>query len=101
MKHLHLTLLSLLLLAGCGRQKTEAPGNRPPEVGGPPQKNVSLPEARRGFKTRLVRQESAGEPVPEPPAHLFRTVRYDSPAGKLAAYLTPDPRDGKKHPAIV
>ena len=28
-------------------------------------------------------------------------VRYDSPVGKLSAYLTPDPGDGKKHPAIV
>jgi dienelactone hydrolase len=101
MKYLHLSLLSLLLLAGCRRREAEPRVNRPPDVGGPPPTNVSLPEARRGFKTKLVRQESAGEPVPEPPAHLFRTVRYDSPAGKLAAYLTPDPRDGKRHPAII
>jgi dipeptidyl aminopeptidase/acylaminoacyl peptidase len=32
---------------------------------------------------------------------VFRLVRYDAPAGKLAAYLTPDPGDGRKHPAIV
>jgi dipeptidyl aminopeptidase/acylaminoacyl peptidase len=36
-----------------------------------------------------------------PPPKLFRKVDYPSPAGKLAAYLTPDPRDGKKHPAII
>jgi dipeptidyl aminopeptidase/acylaminoacyl peptidase len=36
-----------------------------------------------------------------PPPAVFRLIRYDSPAGKLAAYLTPDPGDGRKHPAIV
>ena len=39
--------------------------------------------------------------MPEPPAALFRTVRYDSPAGKLAAYVSQPPKDGKKHPAIL
>ena len=28
-------------------------------------------------------------------------VGYESPVGKLPAYLTPDPKDGKKHPAII
>ena len=60
-----------------------------------------MSEARQGFKTKLVRQASAKEPLPEPPAGVFRTVQYESPAGKLAAYLTPDPHDGKKHPAII
>jgi Fe-S cluster assembly iron-binding protein IscA/alpha/beta superfamily hydrolase len=67
----------------------------------PPDTSVSLAEARRGFKTTLARRESGGEPPPEPPANLFRLVRYDAPPGKLAAYLTLDPKDGKKHPAIV
>ena len=80
-----LNILVLLFLAGCGQK---------PET-------VSLTEARQGFKTKLVPRESAKEPLPEPPPRVFRTVRYDSPAGKLAAYLTPDPKDGKKHPAIV
>src|SRR5262249_622571 len=53
------------------------------------------------FKTRLLRKEAEGEPVPEPPAQVFRTERYDSPAGKLAAYVSRPPRDGKKHPAII
>ncbi len=86
MKPRHLTLLVLFVLTGCGGQ---------PEQAG------SLTEARRGFKTTLVPQQARKEPVPAPPPGLFRTVRYDSPAGKLAAYLTPDPKDGKKHPAII
>jgi dipeptidyl aminopeptidase/acylaminoacyl peptidase len=60
-----------------------------------------LAEARRDFRTKLSRQESARQPVPAPPPKLFRIVRYDAPPGQLAAYLTPDPRDGKKHPAII
>jgi acetyl esterase/lipase len=66
-----------------------------------PDTSVSLVEARRGFKTTLARRESGGEAAPKPPAELFRLVRYEGPTGKLAAYLTPDPKDGKKHPAIV
>src|SRR5512133_1706977 len=91
MKMIHWTLLGLLLLAGCDRQQAQAPG----------QKALSLTEARRGFKTTVLRQDAPKEPVPEPPPRLFRIVRYDSSVGKMAAYLTPDPHDGKKHPAII
>lgn len=85
MKRLPLVMLPLFL-AGCA--------SRPAET-------TSLPEARAGFQTKLVRKEGGGEPLPQPPPALFRVVRYDSPAGKLGAYLTPDPGDGKKHPAIL
>jgi hypothetical protein len=61
----------------------------------------SLAEARRGFETKLVRRVRDGEPVDAPPPQLFRTVHYDSPAGKLAAYVGVSPKDGKKHPAIL
>ncbi|MFO1484763.1 MAG: alpha/beta fold hydrolase [Verrucomicrobiaceae bacterium] len=44
--------------------------------------------------------EPAG-PADEPDGKVFELIRYRSPAGELAAYLTPDPKDGKKHPAIV
>src|SRR5205807_8703685 len=57
--------------------------------------------ARQGFQTKLTPRPAAKNSVPDPPPHLFRTVRYDAPAGKLAAYLTPRPKDGKKHPAIL
>src|SRR5262249_51035025 len=61
----------------------------------------SLIEARKGFQTKLARRESAQTPVDEAPAQIFRTIRFDSPAGKLAAYLSPDPKNGKKNPAII
>lgn len=62
---------------------------------------LSLAEARRGFQTRLIRKERAGEPPPEPPADLFRLVHYSSPAGELAACVSPPPGDDRKHPLIL
>jgi Fe-S cluster assembly iron-binding protein IscA/alpha/beta superfamily hydrolase len=74
----------------------------PPEIAkGPPDTSLSLPQARRGFKTTLLRRKSTGTPPPKPPVGVLRLIRYDAPVGKLAAYLTADPKDGKKHPAIV
>jgi dipeptidyl aminopeptidase/acylaminoacyl peptidase len=71
-----------------------------PEAGGQPAKD-SLLEARRGFQTKLVRREASGEPLPMPPPTLFLPVTFEAPPGKLAAFLSPDPHDGKKHPAII
>jgi acetyl esterase/lipase len=94
-----------LLLAGCAqkedRQQGPQPAPGPANTGGPGGTTRSLPEARKGFQTKLTRRHKANEPVPEPPAAVFRKVQYDSPAGKMAAYLTPDPKDGQKRPAIV
>lgn len=62
---------------------------------------MSLPEARLNFKTTLMRHEAEHEPVPPAPPQLFRTVHYDSPIGKMAAYISQPPKDGQRHPAIV
>ncbi len=78
------------------KQRTQPTGTKGRTVA-----SLSLVDARRGFKTRLIRKESSREPVPAPPPHLFLQVSYDSAVGPLSAYLSPDPRDGKKHPAIV
>jgi hypothetical protein len=95
-------LLPLLVLSGCG-DEGGPPGAaaQPPAARSKPGPKVSLAEARRGFQTKLVRKEAAKEPVPQPSDRLFRVVRYESPAGKLAAYLSPDLQDGKKHPAVI
>lgn len=61
----------------------------------------SFAEARSGFRTRIVRQIRADYPTPPPPPELFELVKYNSPAGALDAYVSPDPGDGAKHPAIV
>ena len=91
-----------LLLLGCERQSRESnPNDRLPDSASELTKVSSFADARRNFKTTLMRQEAENESVPEPPSDLFQTVRFDSPVGKLAAYLSHPPRDGKKHPAII
>ena len=61
-----------------------------------------LLEDREGHTTewRPSSYETDGE-IDQPPEGVFELVRYPAPAGKLAAYLTPDPGDGKRHPAMV
>jgi hypothetical protein len=60
-----------------------------------------LAEARRGFVTKLLNTKAEPQPVSQPPANVFRLIKYASPVGDLSAYLTPDPGDGRKHPAII
>lgn len=84
MKIIAVLLLSPLLLCGCGRKETR-----------------SLPEARKGFSTKLAKRVVANEPVANPPVGVFELVKYPTQKGSFPAYLTPDPRDGKKHPAII
>lgn len=62
---------------------------------------MSLAEARRGFHTKLIREEHEDEVPDPPPADVFRLVQYQSPAGSLAAYLSVAPKDQAKHPAII
>jgi dienelactone hydrolase len=57
--------------------------------------------ARAEYKTKLSFTSSDTAAAPEPPAGTFRKLTYPSAVGPLAAYLTPDPADGQKHPAIV
>ena len=87
-------LLILLAAVGCDASKILLSG---PAAAIRP----SLNEARQSFATKIVRSE-AGHNLPNtPPSGVFDLVRYQSPIGNLAAYLTPDPADAKKHPAIV
>lgn len=62
---------------------------------------VSLSDARRGFKTALLPQKSTQQPVEQPPSDLFQVIKYSAPSGELAAYLSPNPGDGKRHPAMI
>lgn len=66
-----------------------------------PDSTQTLVEARRGFKTKLTRQSKPQEAAPKPPPDVFSLVQYEAPVGNLAAYVTPDPKDGKKHAAII
>lgn len=62
---------------------------------------LSLAGFKKEYQTQLVRKEKIGEAVPTPPAGMFDLVSYDAAPGKLAAYMSPDPKDGKKHPIII
>lgn len=75
-----------VLLAGCATSEV---------------KPLTLKEARSGFKTTLRPSTDPRTPMEMPPPQLFRAARYPAQAGEFGAYLTPDPHDGKKHPAIV
>ena len=99
MKRLLPGFVASLLFLGCGgRSPVVAPSG---ETTSPAPRKVTLPEARRGFQTKLTRRESAGAPVPAPPPQLARIVHYDAPVGKMSAYLTVAPQDGQRHPAII
>ncbi|MEO2016516.1 MAG: prolyl oligopeptidase family serine peptidase [Fuerstiella sp.] len=93
------TLLLIIALVGSGcdvaTDSPSLPGTSSPK----PQQ--TLREAREGFVTRIVKPgESYGAPD-SPTENDFELIHYQSVVGRLAAYLTTDPGDGGKHPAIV
>ncbi|MES3026001.1 MAG: prolyl oligopeptidase family serine peptidase [Pseudomonadota bacterium] len=100
MKLLYSSALVLFLILGPagGQAHAAAAAADPTPAAG---KLPNLLDARRGFTTRLIRKERDGTPIPVPPAHIFSLIRYDAPGGKNGAYLSPNPGDGKKHPAII
>jgi acetyl esterase/lipase len=59
----------------------------------------TLAAERQGFTTQ-VSLPVTNLPMPAPPADLFARHEYDAQRG-LVAFVTPDPRDGEKHPAIL
>ena len=87
-------LVALAFLSGCA-----AP--TPPETVSAKAAPQSLVEARRGFKTSLRAQTGEKTAVEMAPPKIFRTIKYPSAVGNLAAYVSPAPKAGKKHPAIV
>jgi dienelactone hydrolase len=88
-----LALVLALIVAGCNvGTKSPSPSRY---------QSQTLREARQGFVTKIVRSgESVGAPD-SPAGSDFELIQYESPVGALAAYVTRDPGDGNKHPAIV
>ena len=82
-------ILLLFLVVGCTSQKTQS------------EQFASLTEARQVFKTTILPQKTTVEPVQIAPINIFKTIKYPTASGELAAYLSPDPGNGKKHPAII
>ncbi len=91
-----LTLIVLILTVGCDPKKDFS--SEISESG----KYANLLEARSEFNTRLVPNSFKPDgPANMPPEGVFDLVRYKSTSGNLAAYITPDPGDGKKHAAVI
>ncbi len=70
----------------------------------PPSTPTDFAKARDGFTTHITykRKRSTTKPPPVPPAKAkLERVKYRAPLGELWAYVTPDPKDGKRHPAVV
>lgn len=102
-------VLVVCLAVGCGLKPARstdpaapnpAGGDASDQAGG---EGTDLLAARKGFTTRVTNNANyvADGPADRPPAKLYRVVRYPSAVGPLVAYLSPDPGDGKKHPAVV
>jgi acetyl esterase/lipase len=66
------------------------------------QAQMTLAQARRGFQTTVAAATQGGRPLPQPPAELFVRTDYASTGNLvLPAFITPSPKDGRKHPAII
>jgi dienelactone hydrolase len=88
-----IALILALTFIGCDTAGKNGLSSRPQQT---------LLEARKGFVTEIVKSgEPQSAPDVPPAENEFQLIRYPSPVGDLAAYLTKDPGDGKKHPAIV
>jgi alpha/beta superfamily hydrolase len=61
----------------------------------------TLKSSRDNFQTVVRKQNTLKEPLTIPPAKIFKNIKYPAASGELAAYLSPDPENGKKHPAII
>lgn len=63
--------------------------------------NPTLASLRSNHQTIVKAEPMMQMALPVPPPRLFEAVRYNSEGMSLAAFVTPDPTDQQKHPAIV
>lgn len=61
----------------------------------------NLLEARAKHTTKLLKEEVEKEALEEPPAELFKLVKYPAKLGEMAAYLSLPEDTKKKNPAII
>lgn len=61
----------------------------------------TLAEARAGHPVRIAARADTDTPIEAPPPAVFQVVSYTSAPGAMAAYVTPAPGDGQRHPAII
>ena len=92
-----------LLLAGCGSDdKSKSSKPEPEKKLSFTLSNEDFKTARDQFQTKIVDRSFKPDGKPDmPPRGVFDLISYPAKDGKMAAYLTPDPKDGKKHPAVI
>lgn len=98
-----LICLVALIIVGCdGAPDSTSSPNRTssPSTSSEKQPNTLL-EAKKHFTTKIVTAGESQGPPDSPTGRAFDLISYQSPVGRLAAYVTTDPGDGKRHPAIV
>lgn len=83
------------------RQETaaKAAGARNTEIA--PAEGLTLTAARQNFRSAISAAATGSPPLPQPPANLFERVDYRSGDLMLPAFITPNPRDYNRHPAII
>lgn len=84
-----LIILPLLVLTAIGCRPVGAAADQ------------TLEQARAGVVTRASQADTRDGPAEKPPAGVLDLVRYAGPLGDMTAYVTPDPKDGARHPAII
>lgn len=63
---------------------------------------TSFVQARHGFQTQVALRDPQPLALPEPPIHWFVRSDYQNAEHyRLAGFMSPDPNDGKRHPAII
>lgn len=94
----YISLTSALLAASAYSESIDIPeGNAQIIVSQQP-----LRQVREHFVTQIVRKSLDETAEPEaPPKGVFSLVHYPTQLGKMAAYVTPDPKDGQRHPAVI
>lgn len=62
----------------------------------------SLREARSEFSTHIIQTSftDSGN-IETPPNDIYKLIHYPTKLGDMAAYVTPAPKDGKRHPAVI
>ena len=97
-----LIVILLVFGTGCGNDSKSSKESKSSEKWSFELSDQGLKSARSQFKTKIVDTSFVPDGKPAvPPTNIFSLVHYPAKDGKMAAYLTSDPKDGKKHPAVI
>ena len=100
---LPIVIVSLGCCASCERASSEKSSTTVPAAASPgPNSAADLSVLRSTFKTKLLRRALSPDVAPEQPLPPdARLIRYRSGELLLKAWVSQDPGDQKRHPAVV